>query len=151
VKLNLSDLKKRWRTPSALAITVESSRVNVALVRGNSGVVGVIESFSLPFGADAIVADAENAGKELAKQLDAAEIRERRLCRLHSAGLGADDLSRDAGHKRERICVAILSCAPSASFPWRSPICVWRIAPIDYRTAKSGRHSRRFQPRACER
>lgn len=78
MKLNLGRLKKRWRAPSVLAITVESSRVNVALVRGNSGVVGVIESFTLPFGADAIVADAENSGKELAKQLDAAEIRERR-------------------------------------------------------------------------
>jgi hypothetical protein len=82
MKLNLADLKKRWRARSVLAITVESGRVNVALVRRDNGETRVIESFTLPFGADAVVADAETIGKELAKQLEAAGIRERRcvLC-----------------------------------------------------------------------
>ncbi len=102
--LALAEVKKRLQVRTVLAITVESGRVAVDLVRREeSGGNRVTASFELPLGADAVAANGERAGKELAAQLAAAGIRERRCVVCIPAnwalttstdvpGIGADDL-----------------------------------------------------------
>ncbi len=77
MKVDIAELKKRWQVRSALAITLESGRMVVDLVVRDNG-ASASPSFSLPFGAEAVIADPEKAGQELAAQLAAAGIRERR-------------------------------------------------------------------------
>ena len=78
IKLDLAELKKRFQVRTVLAITVESGRVAVDLVRRDDEASRVTASFELPIGAEAVAANGERAGKELAAQLAAAGIRERR-------------------------------------------------------------------------
>ena len=78
MKLDFAELKKRFEVRSTLAITVESGRVAVDLVRREAGGNRVTASFELPLGAEAVAANGEKAGKELAAQLAVAGIRERR-------------------------------------------------------------------------
>lgn len=101
--LQLSELKKRFQVRSVLAITVESGRVAVDLVRREDDGHRVAASFELPLGSEAVAANGERAGKELAAQLAAAAIRERRCVVCIPANwalttstdvpeIGADDL-----------------------------------------------------------
>jgi hypothetical protein len=78
MKLDLAELKKRLQVRTLLAITIESGRVAVDLVRREESGTRVTASFELPIGADAVAANGERAGKELAAKLVAAGIRERR-------------------------------------------------------------------------
>lgn len=78
MKLDLAELKKRFQVRSVLAITVESGRLAVDLVRREDGGNRVVSSFELPIGSEAVAANGEKTGKELAAQLAAAGIRERR-------------------------------------------------------------------------
>jgi hypothetical protein len=71
-------LKKRLQVRTALAITIESGRVAVDLVRREADATRVVSAFTLPIGADGVLANGEKAGKELAAQLAVAGIRERR-------------------------------------------------------------------------
>lgn len=75
MKLEIGELKKRWQTRAALAVTIESGRVAIALVRREKGGGA---SFALPFGADAVIENPEKAGEALAEELDAAGIKEKR-------------------------------------------------------------------------
>ncbi len=128
MKLDLAELKKRFQVRSTLAITVESGRVAVDLVKREDGASRVAASFELPMGADAVVANGEKAGRELAAQLATAGIRERRcvVCIPASWALttstdvpeiGADDLRGYLELRAERefpIPVAELRLAHSA-------------------------------------
>ena len=75
MNLNINELKKRFIPEAALAVTLESERLAVTLVSQENG---GRELFRLPTGADAVTADPEKAGKELAAALTAAGIRQRR-------------------------------------------------------------------------
>ncbi len=86
MKLDLATLKKRFEPRSVLAITLESGRVAVDVVRRDEGGSSVARSFTLPLGADAVIADSEKAGKQLAEQLAANGIRERRCVVCVPAG-----------------------------------------------------------------
>ena len=86
MKLDLATLKKRFEPRSVLAISLESGRVAVDVVRREEGGSSVARSFSLPVGADAVIADAEKAGQLLAEGLAAAGIRERRCVVCVPAG-----------------------------------------------------------------
>ena len=86
MKLDLATLKKRFEPRSVLAITLESGRVAVDVVRRDEGGSSIVRSFTLPVGADAVIADAEKVGKQLAEQLAAAGIRERRCVVCVPAG-----------------------------------------------------------------
>jgi hypothetical protein len=73
--LNFNALKKRFIPEEALALTLESGRIAATLVTPENG---ARELFSIPTGAEALVADPEKAGKELAAALSAAGVRQRR-------------------------------------------------------------------------
>jgi hypothetical protein len=76
--IHLTDLRSRWRIPGVLAITVESGRLAVDHVRRESGGSRVLQSLEIPWAAEALVEDPERAGRALAENLDAGEVRERR-------------------------------------------------------------------------
>ncbi|MGB8169797.1 MAG: hypothetical protein WCF18_20010 [Chthoniobacteraceae bacterium] len=128
MKLDLAELKKRLQVRTVLAITVESGRVAVDLVRREDSGNRVTASFELPLGADAVAANGERAGKELAAQLAAAGIRERRCVVCIPAnwalttstdvpGIGADDLRGYLELRAERefpVAVSDLRLAHSA-------------------------------------
>ncbi len=78
MKLDLATLKKRLQVRSTLAITIESGRVIVDLVRREENTSRVLQSCTLPIGADAVMTDPERAGQRLAAELASAGIRERR-------------------------------------------------------------------------
>ena len=86
MKLDLATLKKRFQPRTVLAITLESARIAVDLVRRDEGGSSVVRSFSLPIGAEAVIADAEKAGQLFAEQLAAAGIREKRCVVCVPAG-----------------------------------------------------------------
>ena len=86
MKLDIATLKKRFQTQSVLAVTLESGRIAVDLLRREEGGSNVARSFSLPIGADAVIADPEKAGQLLAEQLAAAGIRERKCVVCVPAG-----------------------------------------------------------------
>lgn len=86
MNLTVAALKKRWQTRAALAVTVESGRIAVNLVRRENGGSRVVQSFVLPLGADALVADPQKTGEELAAHLRASAIRERRCVVCIPAG-----------------------------------------------------------------
>ena len=103
MKLDLDDLKKRLQVRSVLALSIESGRLAVELVRHEAAGQRIVRSFALAVGGDAIVADPEKAGKELAAHLDTAGIRERRcivcipaswalITSTEVPGMGAEDL-----------------------------------------------------------
>ena len=86
MKLDIATLKKRFQTQSVLALTLESGRIAVDLLRREEGGSNVVRSFTLPIGADAVIADAEKAGQLLAEQLAAAGLRERKCVVCVPAG-----------------------------------------------------------------
>ena len=103
MKLDIATLKKRFQARSVLAVTLESSRIVVDVLRRDEGGSSVVRSFSVPVGDAAVIADAEKAGKLLAEQLAAAGVRERRCVVCVPAGwalttstdvpeVGAEDL-----------------------------------------------------------
>ena len=103
MKLDLATLKKRLQVRSVLAVTLESGRIAVDLIRREEGGPEVVRSFSLPVGAEAVIADAEKAGQKLGEQLAAHGIREKRCVVCVPAGwalttstdvpgVGAEDL-----------------------------------------------------------
>jgi hypothetical protein len=77
MKLDLNELKKRLRARSALAITIESGRLAVNIVRDDENATLAAPSFSLPIGDAEVLKDPEGAGKQLAAALGAAGLRER--------------------------------------------------------------------------
>jgi hypothetical protein len=78
MKLDLTEIKKRLRKRSALAITLESGRIVVKLVRdGDEAGAPPAQSFSIPLGDGAVLEDPDKAGNQLLAALSAAGIRER--------------------------------------------------------------------------
>ena len=86
MKLDLTALKKRFQMRSVLAVTLESARIAIDLLRREEGGITVVRSFSVPIGAEAVLADAEKAGQQVSEQLAAAGIRERRCVVCVPAG-----------------------------------------------------------------
>ena len=86
MKLDLAELQKRFQVRAALAVTLESGRVAVDHVRYEANASRVLSSFTLPLGADAVLADPERAGQRLAAELESAGIRERRCVVCIPAG-----------------------------------------------------------------
>ena len=86
MKLELATLQKRFQVRAVLAITVESGRTVVDHVRRDENTSRVLHSFTLPWGAEAVLADPERAGQRLAAELEAAGIRERRCVVCIPAG-----------------------------------------------------------------
>ena len=78
MKVDLSEIKKRFRPRAAVAITLESGRLAVSLVRADEDSPQPVQSFSLPLGAEEVLKDPKKAGQQLAAALGAAGIRERR-------------------------------------------------------------------------
>ena len=77
MKFDLAEIKKRLRARNALAITLESGRIAVSLVRREGEETHTVQSFSLPIGDQEVLKDPEKAGRELGAALEAAGIRER--------------------------------------------------------------------------
>ena len=86
MKLDLAELQKRFQVRAALAVTIESGRVVVDHVRRDENTSRVLHSFTLPWGAEAVLTDPERAGQRLAAELDSAGIRERRCVVCIPAG-----------------------------------------------------------------
>lgn len=78
MKLDIGDLKKRLQSRAALAITLESARTVVTLVRRGPGVTEPDREFVLPVGSEAVVADPAKAGQALSELLQTERVRERR-------------------------------------------------------------------------
>ena len=78
MKAQIEQLRKRFQTQSVLALTLESERVVGEVVRRENGASNVVHSFQLPIGADAVLADPEAAGQQLATELETMKVRERR-------------------------------------------------------------------------
>lgn len=74
----LAAVQKRLQARAVLAVTLESAQVTVDVVRRESGASRAVQSFTLPLGAEAVVAAPEKAGVQLLEQLTALNIRERR-------------------------------------------------------------------------
>jgi hypothetical protein len=74
----IDDLKKRLQVRSVVAVTIESGRIAIDLVRRDEHASKVVRSFAVPLGADAVLADPEKSGQELAAHLAAQGIREKR-------------------------------------------------------------------------
>ncbi len=77
-KAKLVKLRQRLQRKAALAVTIESGQIAVDFLRDEGKGVKVEHSFVLPVGAESVVENPEAAGKQLAAQLEAAGIRERR-------------------------------------------------------------------------
>jgi len=77
MKLELNDIKKRLLMRSAVAITIESGRIAVKLVRGDADGTKPAPSLSVPVGGDDVLKDPDKAGQELGAALNGAGIRER--------------------------------------------------------------------------
>lgn len=86
MKLELAVLKKRFQVRTVLAVTLESGRIAVNLVRREENTSRVMSAFTLPIGAEAVLADPERAGQRLAAELESAGIRERRCVVCIPAG-----------------------------------------------------------------
>jgi hypothetical protein len=78
VRAQADALKKRFQVRSALGVSIEAARIVVELVQRDEGRNRVLQSFALPFGADAVLSGAEKVGQELAAQLEILQLRERR-------------------------------------------------------------------------
>jgi hypothetical protein len=77
-RATLTALQKRLQVKTVLAVTLESGRVAVALMRRDDKGVSVVRSFEMQHGAEAVMANAEKIGAELGSQLNLSGIRERR-------------------------------------------------------------------------
>ena len=73
-KLDFNELKKRFRTRSALAVTIESGRIAVNLVRSDE-TGAQVPGLSIPLGDSAVLEDPDKAGNQLVAALGAAGIR----------------------------------------------------------------------------
>ncbi len=78
MKLDLAELQKRFQPRAVLAISLETAQFTVAVMRRDRAEVQAAESFTVPIGAEAVVADPERAGTALADELERARVRERR-------------------------------------------------------------------------
>ncbi|RYD39422.1 MAG: hypothetical protein EOP83_36800, partial [Verrucomicrobiaceae bacterium] len=78
MKLDIGDLKKRLQTRAALAVTLESARTVLSVVRRGPGIAQSDREFVLPIGAEALITDPVKAGQALAALLQTERIRERR-------------------------------------------------------------------------
>jgi Tfp pilus assembly protein PilN len=74
----LAEIKKRLQVRTVLAVTIESGRIAVDLVRRDEHTNRVVRSFAVAVGASAVLADPEKWGQELAERLAAEGIREKR-------------------------------------------------------------------------
>jgi Tfp pilus assembly protein PilN len=103
MKLDLAAIKKRFHARSVLAISIESNRILIDVLRCEEGRVQVTKSLELKSGADALTADPERIGQSVLAELQSAGIRERKcvVCIPASWALitgteipeiGADDL-----------------------------------------------------------
>ncbi len=86
MKLDLAELKKRFQVRAALAVTIESGRVIVDFMRLEEKAGRILKSIELPVGAEAVLADPDRVGKQLAAELASAGIRERRCVVCIPAG-----------------------------------------------------------------
>ena len=75
---DLNKILKRFQPRSVLALTIESHRVAVTVVRRENGGFAAGVSVSIPVGADRLVADPAGTGAALVAELEKAGIRERR-------------------------------------------------------------------------
>lgn len=73
-----AELRKRLQTGQALGVTIEADRIAVDLVRRDETGVRTVRSFALAIPLEALLANPEAAGAELATQLLAGAIRERK-------------------------------------------------------------------------
>jgi Tfp pilus assembly protein PilN len=71
-------LRQRLQKKSVIAVTVESCRIAVDFLVDEGKGSRLTHSFVLPIGADAVIESPEEAGKQLAAQLEVAAIKERR-------------------------------------------------------------------------
>ena len=99
MKLDFADLKNRWRARAVLAISIESGRIAIDVVRSEPGAAtqagrathaaqttqaaqarraAAVRACTLELGADSLLANPEQAGLQLAALLAAENIRERR-------------------------------------------------------------------------
>jgi hypothetical protein len=78
MKLNVSEWRAQWQIPAVLAITVESGRLGVDHVRRENGGSRILQSLSLPRGAQRLLEDPEETGRELGALLVSRHVRERR-------------------------------------------------------------------------
>jgi Tfp pilus assembly protein PilN len=78
MKLDLATIKKRLYTRSVLAISVESGRILVDVLRSEESRTRVTKSFELSMGAEAVTSDAERVGQAIVERLQAEGIRERK-------------------------------------------------------------------------
>ena len=86
MKIDLTELKKRLHARSTLAITLESGRLAISMMRYDGDETKVAQSLSLPLGEEEVLKNPEKAGQELAAALSAASIRERRCVVCLPAG-----------------------------------------------------------------
>jgi Tfp pilus assembly protein PilN len=75
MKLDLNKIKKRFGTRSFVAITIESGRIAVSLVKANEEIAQ--PGFFIALGDEDVLKEPEKAGQQLAAALGAAGIRER--------------------------------------------------------------------------
>jgi hypothetical protein len=78
MKLKLANLRQIWIAPGALALNVESDRIELAWLRRENGGSRLLQSLALAAGADAILEDPQRVGRELRAALSEAKIQERR-------------------------------------------------------------------------
>ena len=78
MKLDLAEIKKRLQPRSALALTLESDRIAIGVVRRENGESKVVAAPPVPVGSDQVFRDPDKAAAELSVTLEAAGIRERR-------------------------------------------------------------------------
>src|SRR5438093_202810 len=76
--MNLEEIKKRFQPHTALAVTIESGRIAVDLVRREKETTSIAQSLAIAIGADAVLRDPEKAGAQLAEALATAGTKERR-------------------------------------------------------------------------
>ena len=122
MKLDLGDLKKRFQTRAALAITLESGRTAVAVVRRGPDVSGHHQEFVLPIGADAVLADPAKAGQQLSEALEMARIKERRCVVSVPPGwaMTASSEVRPKSSSRQFRCGGS-ACAAGEAWGWAQP------------------------------
>lgn len=78
LKSQVAQWRQRWQQKAVIAVTVESGRLAVDLVRQDGTARHVEKSFVLPIGADAVVENPDSVGQQLSAQLEVEGIRERR-------------------------------------------------------------------------
>jgi hypothetical protein len=78
MKLDIAEIKKRLQVVNALAVTLESGRIVAEWMRHDAESTRLVRSISILFGSERVVSDPARVGQELAAQLAAAGIKERR-------------------------------------------------------------------------